>query len=82
MSVSVREESGRHTQEEDLVEDSIRSIHLQLLDRCFQVRPPINTLINEAKVVVELYVSLTISLSMGSSRSHGPQGTLAWVHSG
>ena len=50
-------DSGRHTEEENLVEDTIGSIDLHLLDRCLQVGPPINALINEAKVVVELYVS-------------------------
>ena len=74
-------DSGRHTQEENFVEDSIRSIHLHLLDRCLQVGPPINTLINQTKVVVELYVSLTLSQFLDSLRSHELQETWAWDHS-
>jgi hypothetical protein len=50
-------DSVRHTQEENFVEDTIRGVHLHLLDRRLQICPPINTLINQSKVVVELYVS-------------------------
>jgi hypothetical protein len=56
-----RGDNGRHTQEEDLVEDTIRSIHLHLLDRRLQVGPPIDALIDQTKVVVELYVSSPLS---------------------
>ena len=49
--------SGGHTEEEDLVSDTLGCIDLQLLDGSLQVGPPIDTLINETKVVVELYVS-------------------------
>jgi hypothetical protein len=53
-------EYWRRTQEEDLVFDAHRGIDLHLLDRCLEVGPPINGLVDQTKVVVKLDISLAL----------------------
>lgn len=70
--------SGGHTEEEDLVSHTLGCIDLQLLDGSLQVGPPIDTLVNETKVVVELPVSLIKRYSIEVNiRSRGRLRT--WV---
>jgi len=58
----MKEDHGRHTQEENLIGDALRGADLQLFDRCLQVGPPIDTLVDEAKVIVELVSAMPLAL--------------------
>ena len=64
--------SGGLTEEEDLVSHTLGCIELQLLDRSFQVGPPIDTLVNETKVVVELEGQIDLEIFKGSEH------TISW----